>query len=164
MKLLNNYARWINDLWITAILEKEGQARPRDWPPAYAQEVAEYARAKEAGYDLTAVNWWVYEEKDLNIKMFPPWCQGPSHCWFTKMMPGQFMPIHADPHTHDKPCKRYWMPLQDYEAGHVFIYKDQLINNYKKGDLFEFDDPTDIHGAANIGHTPRIMLLVTEYL
>jgi hypothetical protein len=56
------------------------------------------------------------------------------------------------------------MPLQDYTAGHVFIYKDEMITGYKAGDVFQFENETDIHGAANIGHTARIMLLVTEYL
>jgi hypothetical protein len=56
------------------------------------------------------------------------------------------------------------MPLQDYEPGHIFIYKDDIINDYLMGDVYEFESPTDIHGAANIGHTPRLMLLVTEYL
>jgi len=61
-------------------------------------------------------------------------------------------------------CNRYWMPLQDYTAGHVFIYKDKMIADYKAGDVYQFDNETDTHGAANIGHTSRIMLLVTEYI
>jgi DNA-directed RNA polymerase beta' subunit len=46
------------------------------------------------------------------------------------------------------------------------ISKIELIefNNKKMLDVYQFDNETDMHGAANIGHTPRIMLLLTEYL
>lgn len=164
MKYIGNYATWIDPLWEHKILTTEGQARPRDWPPATAVESAEYSRYETAGYDLNAVNWWVYEEQDLNLSITPTWPAGKIHWWFTKLMPGQYMPMHTDPHTHDVLCNRYWMPLQDYTAGHVFIYKDKMIADYRAGDVYQFDNETDTHGAANIGHTPRIMLLVTEYI
>ena len=164
MKYIGNYSKWIDPLWEHKILTTTGQARPRDWPPATAVESAEYSRYEMAGYDLNAVNWWVYEEQDLNLIVDPIWTTGNVHWWFTKLLPGQYMPMHTDPHAHDKPCNRYWMPLQDYEPGHVFVYKDSMITNYKAGDVYCFDNERDIHGAANIGHTPRIMLLVTEYV
>jgi hypothetical protein len=56
------------------------------------------------------------------------------------------------------------MPMQDFEIGHVFLYGQNMISNYKAGDVYKFENETDIHGAANIGHTSRIMLLVTEYI
>ncbi len=163
MKFIGNYSTWIDPLWGNTILSSEGQARPRDWPPESAVESAEYKKYELAGYDLNAVNWWVYEKQDLNVDIKTPWTNKTIHWWFTKLMPGQFMPMHTDPHTHDKPCNRYWMPLQDYVPGHIFIYKDEMIVGYKKGDVFQFDNEREIHGAANIAHTPRIMLLVTEY-
>jgi hypothetical protein len=164
MKFINNYRTWINPQWANYILANDGQARPRDWPPASAAESAEYAKYIEAGYDLSAVNWWVYEEQDLKVSITPPWTSGKIHWWFTKLMPGQFMPMHTDPHVHDAECIRYWMPLQDHNPGHVFIYKDTMITNYYAGDAYQFDNSSEIHGAANIGHTPRIMLLITEYI
>ena len=143
------------------VLNKEGQARPRDWPPAFAVESAEYKRAEEAGYDLSAVNWWVYEEKDLGKLDLP---LSNYHWWITKLYPGQFMPMHTDPHTHEQSCNRYWIPLQDYQPGHIFIYKDKFITDYKAYDVFEYENEQDMHGAANIGHTPRVVLQVTEYV
>jgi hypothetical protein len=163
MKYIGNYYSWIDPLWEHLILTRDGQARPRDWPPATAVESAEYSKYEQAGYDLNAVNWWVYEYGDIYINLVPPWTTGKIHWWFTKMMPGQFMPMHTDPHTHGNPCNRYWMPLQDYIPGHVFIYNKEMILNYKAGDVFMFNEETDQHGAANIAHTPRIMLLITEY-
>ncbi len=163
MIFVGNYRNFIDPLWEHLILTRTGQARPRDWPPLNAAESAEYLKYQSAGYDLSAVNWWVYEEIDLGIDIIPPWTNGNIHWWFTKLLPGQFMPIHKDPHVVDQKCNRYWMPLQDYVSGHVFIYEDKMISDYKLGDVFQFDNADAIHGAANIGHTPRIMLLITEY-
>jgi len=164
MKYIGTFNKWIDPLWENKILTSKGQSRPCDWPPSSAAESAEYSKYQEAGYDLTATHWYLYEHQDLNLDLIPPWTVGKVHWWFTKMLPGQFMPVHTDPHTQGILCNRYWMPLQDYEAGHIFLYKDSMISNYKKGDVFMFDDEQDIHGAANIGHSPRIMLLVTEYV
>lgn len=163
MKYIGNFKNWINSSWRQEILSIEGQARPRDWPPINAVESAEYRKYQEAGYDLSAVNWWVYEEKDLSFKITPPWCTKEIHWWFTKLLPGQYMPMHVDPHVASKPCKRYWMPFQDYCPGHIFVYGNNMINNYREGDVYMFDQEFDIHGSANIGHVPRVMLLVTEY-
>ena len=164
MKFVGNYSSWINPVWIEKVLSTTGQARPRDWPPAYAVESAEYSKAQQAGYDLSAVNWWVYEQQDLDIDIQPPWVAGESSWWITKLMPGQYMPMHSDPFTHYSECKRYWVPLLDYEPGHLFVYGDTVITNYRAGDVYVYENSTDIHGAANIGHTPRIVLQVTEIL
>jgi len=163
MNFIGNYQHCINPLWEHLVLTRTGQARPRDWPPSSAVESAEYKKYKEAGYDLTAVNWWVYEEQDLGIDITLPWISNKYHWWITKMYPGQYMPMHSDPHTHDAVCKRYWIPLQDYHPGHIFIYKDQMITDYRVGDVYTYDQSTDLHGAANIGHIPRIVLQITEF-
>lgn len=160
MKYVSNWASYIPSDLRQRILDTNGQARPRDWPAATAVESAEYRKAAEAGYDLTAVNWWVYEETDLGPIELP---FKDYHWWITKLYPGQFMPIHTDPHTHDRPCKRYWIPLQDYEPGHIFIYKDTIITNYLAHGVYEYYNSQDMHGAANIGHTPRVVLQVTVY-
>jgi len=73
------------------------------------------------------------------------------------------MPMHSDPHVYERDGTRYWIPLQDYHSGHVFIYNDKLMTDYKKGDVFVFLDSYDVHGAANIGHQTRLSLLITEY-
>lgn len=163
MKLIGNFS-FIKQDWIQELLDIEGQARPRDWPPAFAVENAEYAKAQEAGYNLNAVNWWIYEKQDVNFDIIPPWVNAEYHWWITKLYPGQYMPIHTDPHTHERPCNRYWMPLQDYHPGHIFIYENELVKDYKKNDVYSYIKPQDTHGAANIGHIPRLVLQVTEYI
>ena len=163
MKYIGNYSSWINDDWISKILETSGQARPRDWPPNSKVEQEEYQRYATSGYDLNAINWWIYESKDLDITISPPWTTGKIHWWITKLTPGQFMPMHTDPHTHGENCNRYWVPLQDYVPGHVFLYGESFVADYKKGDVFRYIDPTAIHGAANISHSVRLVLQITEY-
>lgn len=164
MRCIGNYNSWINDDWICKVLTTPGQARPRDWPPASYVENYEYQKSNDAGYDLNAVYWWVYEKQDLGINIDPPWVSNKYHWWITKLYPGQFMPVHTDPHTYDQCCRRFWIPMQDYHPGHIFLYKDTIIVNYKKGDVYVYDHENDIHGAANIGHIPRLALQVTEYI
>lgn len=163
MKYIGNYSEWINPEWIDQVMSKDGQGRPRDWTPVYGVEEEAFERADKIGYDMKSVLWWVYEDKDLDIIISPPWCVGKIDWWITKLMPGQYMPMHTDPFTHYENCVRYWIPLQDYHDGHVFVYKDQMISNYKAGDVYQYDLSTDVHGAANIGHIPRLVLQVTEY-
>jgi len=163
MKLIGNFL-FVKEEWVQELLAKEGQARPRDWPPALTIESVEYKKAQEAGYDLTQVLWWVYEQQDVSFDIVPPWSTNNCHWWITKLYPGQYMPMHTDPYTHERPCKRYWMPLQDYHPGHIFIYKNELVKDYKKGDVYSYINSKDIHGAANIGHIPRLVLQVTEYI
>lgn len=162
MICIGNWKHIIDHNLKSRVLDTVGQARPRDWPPAFAVESDEYKRAEEAGYDLSAVHWWVYEEKDLGPLKLP--LANEYHWWITKLYPGQFMPMHSDPHTHERACNRYWVPLQDYEPGHIFIYNDKLITKYSEYDVFKYKHEQDMHGAANIGHSPRVILQVTEYV
>jgi hypothetical protein len=55
------------------------------------------------------------------------------------------------------------MPWQDYQPGHVFLYENKFISEYKFGDLYQYYDSNALHGAANIGHVPRIILQVSTY-
>jgi hypothetical protein len=164
LHFIGNYQQWINRRWLSEILTSPGYGRPRDWQPAFLHEEIEYSKAQEAGYKLNDVHFWLYESSNVTFTVEPPWTKGTVHWWFTKMYPGQFTPMHRDPHTIGENCVRYWVPMQDYAPGHVFVYKDQMITNYKAGDVFQYDDASDTHGAANIGHAVRIILQVTEYL
>ena len=44
MRFLKNYRDWVQDRWIEEILSKDGQARPRDWPPSFKIEAEEYLK------------------------------------------------------------------------------------------------------------------------
>ena len=164
MRFIGNYQQWIKQQWLTEILNSPGYGRPRDWKADSQEEELTYKKALDAGYKLTDVHFWLYEKTNLSFDIDPPWTGTNIHWWFTKMYPGQYTPMHSDPHTFENNCVRYWVPMQDYESGHVFIYKNELIKDYRAGDVFIYDDSQDIHGAANLGYSPRIVLQVTEYL
>jgi hypothetical protein len=128
----------------------------------------EFRIASAAGYNLENIYWHHYDQDSCPLNISPPIVTDKSVMWwFIKMMPGHFMPMHRDPHiTLDKEktnCTRYWMPLQDYSPGHIFIYKETFMTNYKAGDLWAYDDANELHGACNIGYTPRLTFQFTTY-
>lgn len=101
--------------------------------------------------------------------------------WIIKNTPGQIQPMHIDPvntgmfgdGTRGIECTwgnlnpvRYTMFLKDYEPGHILIVKDKMVDGYKAGDLFEWDDAAAEHGIANISYSIRYSLniLFTDYL
>lgn len=157
MKYIGNYASWINDDWIEWMLVNDGTPRPSGGSNPDSEE---FNQASQAGYDLSKTYWYIYEPHTFPYDIESPIeVNGNFIWWFIKMLPGQFMPMHKDPHAvHESNSKRYWMPLQDYEPGHVFINENELSIDYKKGDLFEYNESDAIHGSCNIGWTPRLIL------
>ena len=76
----------------------------------------------------------------------------------------QFQAMHIDPQlTEVGNFVRYTMFLQDWEPGHIFVWDDQYISNYKAGDMYEWSDPMTVHGPANIGYNTRYTLQITMY-
>lgn len=166
MQYIGNYKDWIDPKWVNFLLVERGDGRPKEGQKPDSPEMElEYQKARDAGYKDDEIYFWMFDEKNVNFKLpKPPFVDGNFHWWATKMLPGQFMPMHIDPHTLiENNSKRYWMPLQDWEPGHIFMYKDQVITNYKAGDVWSYEDSNAIHGAANIGYTPRIVLQVSTY-
>jgi hypothetical protein len=43
------------------------------------------------------------------------------------------------------------------------MYENRVITDYKKGDVYMYEDASALHGAANIGYIPRIILQVSTY-
>lgn len=164
MIFLKNVKEWINPQWMKLITELPGKARPDFNRLLNYFEKEQYQIAEAAGYSFEKSLWTIYEKDDLGMDITPSWCTGKTSWWITKLMPGQYMPMHSDPFTHNSQVKRYWVPLMNYEPGHIFIYKGDMIKNYKMGDLYQFDDAMDLHGASNISYSPRIMLQVSEQL
>jgi hypothetical protein len=154
------------DTWKKLILENEGLHRPRDGgKPQGPEGEKEWQKAIDAGYDPTATYFQMFDKNNCPFEL-PEFhrCGRSRHWWLTKMMPGDFMPMHVDPHTTvQKNAQRFWIPLQDWEIGHIFKFENEIVTNYKKGDIYEYDDAQGLHGAANIGLTPRVVLQVTLY-
>jgi len=160
LKYLGNFSSYIKDEWTDEVL-----ALPREWPRPFCEGSPEYARLLGAGYDLSSSHWAVVEPHDVSFKLDFPFMQGATKIgwWVARLFQGQFMPMHVDPHPEGAKGKFYWIPMQDYHSGHVFIINDELITNYKKGDAFIFDNFADYHGSANIGMIPKLTLLVSVY-
>lgn len=164
MEFLFNAKDWVDTTWLEKILKQPGKPRPDFSELINEVESSQYQEAMDCGYTFENPLWFIYESDDLDIDINPYWCSGTVSWWITKMIPGQYMPMHSDPFTHDSKVLRYWVPLMDYEVGHIFIYKDKMITDYRLGDVYRFDEAKEIHGAANIGYTPRIMLQISEHL
>ena len=66
-------------------------------------------------------------------------------------------PFHIDTFPGEQKVTRYWIACEDHEPGHIFMYDNQVLSNYKAGDVFEIT-PGLWHGAANIGFTTKLSL------
>lgn len=156
---------WV-EVVLNEVLNKTGTLRPKEGGKPEGQEGdKEWQKALDAGYDSNASYFQMFTESNLEAEI-PEFhkCGRSRHWWITKMMPGDFMPMHTDPHTvQGKNIDRYWIPLQDWEQGHIFAYEDEVITNYKACDVYKYSSAQAIHGAANIGLTPRVVLQVTLY-
>lgn len=165
MELIGNFRQYINPEWIGEILNSRGMGRPAEGKtPDSVEEDNEYQRALAAGYKATDIYFYMFDKSNTSFDLNLPFIDKPYHWWITKMLPGNFMPMHTDPHTlYQKNSERYWMPWQDYQPGHIFLYENKMITDYKAGDLYRYSDSAALHGAANIGHVPRIILQISTY-
>lgn len=168
MKFVGNFKDWIQDQWLVEFLSLRGDGRPAEGQkPNTPEMLEEYRKALDAGYNADEIYFWMFDKNNTPFDIpRPPWIGNNKkfHWWVTKMLPGQFMPIHIDPHTiYENNSDRYWVPLHDWSPGHIFVYEDQVITNYKAGDVWVYSDSTALHGAANIGYTPRVILQISTH-
>lgn len=161
MKFVGNYKDWIKNEWIEYLLTTEGARRPGHAP---IPDVEEFKKGPEAGYDLTSTYWHSYDRTNCELNITCPFNPDQEiEWWFIKMYPGNFIPMHRDIFSTDNSPLRYWMPLQDYADGHVFLYKDEFLKDYRAGDLWIYENSDEIHGACNIGYSTRLTFQFTTY-
>jgi hypothetical protein len=162
MEYIGNYVDYINEEWINYIETYDGYPRPSGGRNPDSEE---FRQAGKKGYDLSSTYWYIYEGKEFPYKVKPPFSvSGDFLFWFIKMKPSNIMPMHVDPHSmHLTNVSRYWMSLKDYEPGHVFIYENELAVDYRKGDIFKYNNPQALHGAANIGWSDRLIMCFSVY-
>ena len=166
MKFHGNFNYWIQPHWLEFVLHNRGTGRPKEGQqPNSAKMTEEYDKAIRAGYRNDQIYFWMFDNTNFPFDISnPPFLKNNFHWWITKMLPGNFMPLHIDPHTmYQKNSRRFWIPLQDYESGHIFMYEDKVITDYKAGDVWEYENSSALHGAANIGHTTRVVLQISEF-
>jgi hypothetical protein len=164
MNYVGNFVDWIKPEYIEYMLNTDGTARPGGGQNPDSEE---FRKAKEHGYDLSQTYWYIYEKDTFPFDIKLPFNSELSSLWWgIKMKPGNFMPVHRDPHTYadnHSNVTRYWMALQDWEPGHIFMYEDQVLVNYKKGDVYSYPDPQAIHCACNIGNNTRLSFHFSTY-
>jgi len=172
MILIKNYADWISDELMEFLIKDNGDTVPV-WQPDKWRGRPELDDARETlrpGYSHRNDVFQQFSPDTDSIKNIEislpeiPNDNRKKFWWFIKLLPGQMQPMHFDPHLLDiKNPKRYTLFLQDWIPGHIFVYKDKYISNYKKGDLFLWEDHMMQHGVVNIGFTNRYTLQITTY-
>lgn len=166
MKLLGNYADWINPRWIDFVKQNRGTARPQDGGvPKGEVGAKEWQKVKDAGYSDNDIYFYMFDKSNTDFDIVNlPWTNKNFHWWIIKMLPGNFMPVHVDPHTlREDNSERFWIPLQNWDIGHIFVYENTVAVDYKKGDVWQYSNAAAQHGAANIGYTTRLVLQVSTY-
>lgn len=150
MKYIGNFQEFIQKEWFDYMDAHEGEIHPKRDSSDYGDD-NHFSKYIKAGYDANTTWWHSYEERSFPFDIQVPIEGKTINWWFVKMFPGQFIPIHRDSWTKYKEsiCKRYWMPLQDYTSGHIFIIGNTMLSKYKAGDLFEYPQD-ELHGPINL--------------
>lgn len=172
MKFIGNFKNWVKPEWVQELTENEGIPAPRDlWKYEFFHEEDLITNRV---YSMHEVTQYVFKEKNVSFRdeltqtMPHISREGEVSWWFTKYLPGQYLPVHRDLGggigvANDK-IKRYWMAFTPYEVGHIYLYENSIIAPYEVGDLFEMPDPSAQHGAANLGVKVRIILNIVVEL
>lgn len=151
MQYHGNYRDWIDPKWTEYMSENVGEIHPQQDNDEYGENNS-LQLIKDYGYDINSIFWHSYESRSFPFDVTIPIAGENTDWWFVKMLCGNFIPMHKD-HNHDDysglNCRRFWMPLQDYVEGHVFINGGEFIKDYSAGDLFEYDQH-ERHGCFNI--------------
>jgi hypothetical protein len=161
MEYIGNYSDWIQPEWVDYLLTDPGYPRPGDKVLENSFEESQNNSVANHGYEQR-VYWHKFIPENFPFDITMPTGEQPILWWFVKLLPGNLIPMHTDQEEEiGNQTNLYWMSLTDYEPGHIFVCKDQLLTNYKKGDLFKLDHANDLHGSCNIGFTPRVIFNFT---
>lgn len=162
MQYIGNYESWIKQEWMDYMISNQGFARPGNKVLENDFEIQQNKFCANQGYTNFTYMYKFEPENfpfELSIPLENETC---IMWWFIKMLPGNLLPMHTDQETSiGEKINLYWMALTDYQPGHVLICADQFLSNYKKGDLFKFDNANDLHGSCNIGFTTRLVFNFT---
>jgi len=172
MKYIGNYRDWITDELMNHLRTRDGDTayvwQPNRWQGhPLLDKFRELARP---GYAHKNHDFQQFNRNSIDMQGFeivlPDLPEKRNRCfwWFVKLLPGQMQAMHIDPHLVevDNPV-RYTMFLQDFEPGHIFVYDDKMLSNYKAGDVYEWSDPMIVHGVVNIGYNTRYTLQITAH-
>jgi hypothetical protein len=155
MKLtkIGNCKNWLKDEWTEYAMTHKGRT-----PHAY-KDSDTYNQWLKWGYKKHLINSHSFEPGNFPFEMpFPldvEHNKSDYNYTITRYNPGEFVPYHVD--FVQEYAIKLWISLQDYQPGHIFIYKSEILTDYKKGDMFIFDGNSS-HLAGNIGISQRAVL------
>ena len=171
MKLVGNYSSWINPTLLARLTQEEeaGVTRlhnPGRWSghPAldqYNEKIKVYEKYKDNTFQQFFKVSGPLKEDPLELPELPQ-TRNEIFWWIVKLKPGQYQTVHQDPHLYTAVnAVRYTLYLQDWEPGHIFIYNNKSISNYKAGELYEWDDPLMEHAVVNTSLNIRYSLQIS---
>lgn len=160
MKYIGNCADWITDSLLEELLDPKLGEKIPSTSDHYNDE--QYQYWINQGFTSDRISFtFIYSDHFNDKLMLPKQFFKAKEWWFSKLNPGDIVPWHADTFKYDKKnIERYWVAMQDYIPGHIFLYEDKPFINYKQGDIFLFDDPTVYHGAGNLSFVPKLSLQI----
>lgn len=158
MKFIGNYVHWIKQEWVDYSMENVGIN------PSIYDGTKTWKMWMDDGWKKELINNDVFNRDNFPYEPgIPIKVEGYDNAnlndydWnICRYRPGEFVPFHID--ELDCEYLKFWMPLQDYNEGHIFLYQDTLIQNYKKGDVFLFDGYQP-HAAGNLGNSTRSVFI-----
>lgn len=167
IEYIGNYANLIPENWNEFVLQNQGEVRPNEKIVMTPDVRKQFKVWNDAGYlDNPCVQWELftgyYIGEELDVFSFD-FCKNKNvDWWIVKLQPGRFFPMHRDTIKEDqKNFKRYWIAMDNYKWGHVFIDNSNVLRDYKRGDVFLFDN--DLHGAVNVGLESKISLQILTW-
>jgi hypothetical protein len=164
-----NNKNWVNQEYLKMVLDGVGDQRPRTDEEDEAYKKEQFEKWYSLGYDLKGAGWSMHYYQDMGMQsmsdmVLPIDLPGTLEWWFVKINPTMTFPMHVDAFkTESKNFRRFWIPMQDYIPGHIFIYEDEMITKYKAGDIYEFTNPYAWHGAGNISYEPKVSFQLVCY-
>lgn len=146
-----------------------GEVRPNAKMSASDQLQKQQKIWEDAGYFSlnNSTSWELFYSADfaeaLKIQEFDFCANSSVHWWVSKIRPGHCFPMHTDIlNSQLVNPRRYWVALDDYQYGHIFLIDDICLQDYKRGDVFLFDNT--LHGGINLGSSNKysLQLLVSD--
>jgi hypothetical protein len=173
IQFLSNNTVW-TEKWCPILLERMatsvGEKRPalRDSDEPWKKN--QFQKWYDLGYDVSGAEWTMHYWNDLGMSSandfelpFTP-TGNTVEWWLAKINPAKTFPWHTDAFKAEASnFRRFWISIQDFTPGHVFVYDDKILAPYKAGDIFEFTDPRVWHAAANLAYKPKITLQIVTY-
>jgi len=159
MKYIGNFWQSVPEELITEILNYTIPVSEIEEEKEKRSRFAKLWNRKTDEISLDHIDWNKIKTKPILPKFFDEILE----IWYTKYMPGDMLPFHTDDFDFDSTdISRYVMMLQDMKLGHVFMYDNEILNNYRAGDVFEYPNRDIWHGACNMGFEPRMTMQIVS--